>query len=134
MKTTYSTSLKHHGSVHASGIDHTVLVGLEVGRQSADSNSKQYNAPAVALVDPVLTDVPAGTNPASFTLTAARADTAGLYLQDQLTPLRKWKALVGVRADYYEVTQQSLLAPFSQLESLNRTVSPRALRTEAISA
>jgi len=111
--------------VHASGIDHMVLIGLEVGRQSADSNSKQYNAPAVALVDPVLTDVPAGTNPASFTFTAARADTAGLYLQDQLTLSEKWKALVGVRADYYEVTQQNLLAPFNQLESLNRTVSPR---------
>ena len=110
---------------HALGIDHTVLVGLEAGRQSADSNSKQYNAPAVALVDPVLTDVLAGANPASYTLAAARADTVGLYLQDQLSLSERWKALVGVRADYYEVAQQSLLTPFSQLESLNRTVSPR---------
>jgi len=107
------------------GIDHTVLAGLELGRQSAGSNSKQYNAPAVALVDPVLTDVTAGTNPASFTFTAARADTAGLYLQDQISLSETWKALVGVRADYYEVTQQNKLAPFNQLESLNRTVSPR---------
>ena len=111
--------------LRTAGIDHTVLAGLEVGRQSADSNSKQYNAPAVALVDPVLTDVPAGTNPASFTFTAARADSAGLYLQDQLSFSEAWKALVGVRADYYEVTQQNKLAPFNQLESLNRTVSPR---------
>lgn len=107
------------------GIDHTVLAGLEVGRQSADANSKQYNAPAVALVDPILTDVAAGTNPASFTFTAARADTAGLYLQDQISLSETWKALVGVRADYYEVAQQNKLAPFNQLESLNRTVSPR---------
>ncbi len=109
----------------ASGIDQVMLFGLEVGRQGAGSNSKQFNAPAVALVDPVLTDVPVGTNPASFTFTAARADTAGLYLQDQLTFSEQWKALVGVRGDYYEVTQQNKLAPFNRLKSLNRTVSPR---------
>jgi len=109
----------------ASGIDQVILFGLEVGRQGAGSNSKQFNAPAVALVDPVLTDVPVGANPASFTFTAARADTAGLYLQDQLTFSEQWKALVGVRGDYYEVTQQNKLAPFNRLKSLNRTVSPR---------
>jgi catecholate siderophore receptor len=107
------------------GIGHMVLLGLEVGRQSADSNSKQYNAPAVALIDPVLTDVLPGTAPASYTVTAVRADTAGLYLQDQLTLAEHWKALLGIRGDYYEVLQQNKLAPLNQIESLNHTVSPR---------
>ena len=109
----------------AASIDHNILLGLEIGRQSADSNSKQFNAPAVALIDPVLTDVAAGTAPASVTATAARADTAGLYLQDQITFSQQWKALAGIRADYYEVSQQNKVAPFNQLESLNRTISPR---------
>jgi catecholate siderophore receptor len=108
------------------GIEHSVLLGLEVGRQSADSNSKQYNAPAVALIDPVLTDVLPGTAPASHTATAVRADTAGLYLQDQLTLAEHWKALIGIRGDYFEVLQQSKLAPLNQVESLNHAVSPRA--------
>ena len=107
------------------GIAHTILLGLEVGRQSTDSHSKQFNAPAVALIDPVLTDVLSGTASASYTATAARADTAGLYLQDQVALAERWKALVGIRADYYEVLQQNKLAPFNQIESLNRTVSPR---------
>jgi catecholate siderophore receptor len=109
----------------SAGMDHNVLLGLEVGRQSADSNSKQLNAPAVALVDPVLTYVTAGTAPASVTAAAARADTAGLYLQDRITISRHWKALAGIRADYYEVSQQNKVSPFNQIESLNRTVSPR---------
>lgn len=109
----------------AASIDHNILLGLEIGRQSADSNSKQFNAPAVALIDPVLTDVAAGTAPASVTATAARADTAGLYLQDQITFSQQWKALAGIRADYYEVSQQNKVAPFNQLKSLNRTISPR---------
>ncbi len=107
------------------GIAHTVLLGLEVGRQSADSNSKQYNAPAVALIDPVLTDVLAGTAPDSYTATAVRADTAGLYLQDQLSLDEHWKALIGIRGDYYEVLQQNKLAPLNQIENLAHTVSPR---------
>jgi len=109
----------------AAGVDHCFLVGLEVGRQSAGGNTAQYNAPAVALVDPVLTDVPAGTAPASLSSTAARADTAGLYLQDQLTFSQHWKALAGVRLDYYEVSQQNRLAPFNQIGSLSHTISPR---------
>lgn len=106
-------------------VSHLVLAGLEVGRQGADSNSTQYNALAVALVDPVLSDVPAGTQPASVTVTAAWADTAGIYLQDQVSFSQQWKALVGVRGDYYRVSQQSRLAPFARIGSLSRTLSPR---------
>jgi catecholate siderophore receptor len=106
-------------------MDHSFLFGLEVGRQSADAYSAQYNAPAVALVDPVLSDVFAGSAPASLTSTAVRADTAGLYLQDQLTFSPQWKAIAGVRLDYYEVSQQNRLTPFNQIASLDREISPR---------
>jgi catecholate siderophore receptor len=109
----------------SAGMGQNVLVGLEVGRQSADSDSTQFNAPAVALIDPVLTDVAEGTAPASLTATAARADTAGLYLQDQITFSQQWKALAGVRADYFGVSQQDKVSPFNQIESINRTISPR---------
>lgn len=102
-----------------------LLVGFEAGRQSADSNSKQYNAPAVALVRPVLTDVAPNAPAASATLTAARADTAGLYFQDQLVFAGQWRALVGLRADYYQVSQQNRLPPYNQIKTQVRTVSPR---------
>jgi catecholate siderophore receptor len=111
--------------VSAAGIDNTVLAGLEIGRQTASAQSAQYNAPAVALVDPVLTDVIPGTAPASRSSTIVRADTAGLYLQDQVAFSQQWKALAGVRLDYFEVGQQNRLAPFSQIGSVSHTASPR---------
>jgi catecholate siderophore receptor len=107
------------------GADHRILAGLEIGRQSADASSTQTNAPPVALVDPVLTGLAPGTAPASATSTAVRADTVGLYLQDQLTFSRQWKALAGVRLDYFGVGQQNRLAPSNQIGSFDRTTSPR---------
>ena len=112
-------------TVGTHALTQTLLVGFEAGRQSADSNSKQYNAPAVSLVDPVLTDVTPNTPAASSTYSAARADTAGLYLQDQLVFPGGWKALVGLRADYYEVAQQNKLPPYGAIKTLIRTSSPR---------
>jgi catecholate siderophore receptor len=108
------------------GIRHAILAGLELGRQSAAADSLQFNAPAVALIDPALTDVAAGAAPASATANEARADTAGLYLQDQLSLSASWKALVCVRADYYEVAQANRLSPFGTITSLDRALSPRA--------
>jgi len=107
------------------GIEHSLLVGLEIGRQTAGSNSTQFNAPAVALIDPVLTAVAPGASPASVTATSDRADTAGFYAQDQLTLSERWKALVGFRADYYEITQQNKLPPYTTISSLNRALSSR---------
>jgi catecholate siderophore receptor len=109
----------------AAGIDNTVLAGLEIGRQSASAQSIQYNAPSVALTDPVLTDVIPGTAPASVSSTMVRADTAGLYLQDQVAFSARWKALAGVRLDYFEVGLQNRLAPFNEIGSLSHTASPR---------
>jgi catecholate siderophore receptor len=110
----------------ALGIRHAILAGLELGRQGAGADSAQFSAPAVALVDPVLTNVAAGAAPASVTANEARADTAGLYLQDQLALASRWRALVGVRADYYAVAQVNRLAPFNTITSLDRALSPRA--------
>lgn len=111
---------------NAGGVDQAVLVGVEVARQTAGTNSSQFAEAPVALVDPVLTDRPSGEAPSSRTVTDANAATAGLYLQDQLTFSSRWKALVGVRMDYFSVVQDSLLAPYPRLSNLSRAASPRA--------
>lgn len=110
----------------AGGIAQEVLVGAEAARQTAGTKASQFAESPVALVDPVLTDRPAGEAPSSQTATEAGAGTAGLYAQDQLTFSRQWKALVGVRMDYFSVEQDSLLAPFPRLNNLSRSASPRA--------
>jgi len=117
--------LETSGVFVAAGMEQHILAGVELGRQSAAVHSAQSNAPSVALIDPVLTGVPAGTAPASVTASEVRADTAGIYLQDQLTFSAQWKALGGVRLDNYSVSQRNLLAPFNLLEGSSRALSPR---------
>jgi len=113
-------------STDAAGVAQKILFGIEVAHQTAGVNSAQYADPSVALVDPVLTDRPTGEAPSSRTFNAIAASTAGLYLQDQLTFSEHWKALVGLRLDYFSVEQDGRLAPFADLGNLNRTASPRA--------
>jgi catecholate siderophore receptor len=107
-------------------VSQEVLVGLEVARQTAGVRSAQFNEAPVALVDPVLTDRPPAEAPSSLTSNDVAAGTAGLYFQDQLSFSSQWKALVGMRLDYFSVDQQGLLAPYPNLHNLNRTASPRA--------
>jgi len=109
----------------AGGVTQKILVGLEVARQTAVSNSRQFAEAPVALVDPVLTDRPAGEAPSSHTWNAISSDTAGLYLQDQINFTAQLKALLGVRFDYFSVEQDSQLPPTIDLYNLNRTASPR---------
>src|SRR5208283_1217929 len=111
-------------SASAPGLAQKVLFGLEVARQTAGVNSAQYADPSVPLVDPMLTDRPAGEAPSSRTFNAIAAATAGIYLQDQLTFSEHWKALVGLRLDYFSVEQDGRLAPYKDLGNLNRAASP----------
>lgn len=110
----------------AGALNQKILLGLEVARQTAGSNSEQFAEAPVVLVDPVLIGTPSGEAPSSHTWSAVSSDTAGLYLQDQISFSALLKALVGVRFDYFSVEQNSLLPPTTDLYNLNRTASPRA--------
>jgi catecholate siderophore receptor len=113
-------------TIDAGGVTQKILLGLEVARQTAGTNSRQFAEAPVALVDPVLTDRPAGEAPSSHTWSAISSATAGLYLQDQIDISTQLKALIGVRFDYFSVEQDSLLPPTTDLSNLSRTASPRA--------
>jgi catecholate siderophore receptor len=113
-------------STDAGGVAQKVLIGIEVARQTAGTRSAQFAEAPVALVDPVPAGRPAGEAPSSFTATGVSAATAGLYAQDQITFFSQWKALAGIRVDYFSVEQDSLLAPFPRLANVSRAASPRA--------
>jgi catecholate siderophore receptor len=110
----------------AASFSQRILLGLEVARQTAGVNSEQFAEAPVALVDPVLIATPSGAAPSSHTHSAVSSDTAGLYLQDQIDLSSHFKALLGVRFDYFSVEQDNLLPPTTDLYNLNRTASPRA--------
>ncbi len=96
-------------------IEHRLLVGGTVGRDSLDANRKQFvNGAATGVlsrpgpgslnidlynpmygVSPLHAALPAGTIQRRFT----QATVAGLYLTDFITFTPKWKATVGLRYD-----------------------------------
>lgn len=109
----------------AAGVAHRVLLGTELARQTANTNSLQYADAPVSLVDPVLTRRPADEAPSSHTFNAVAASTCGIYLQDQVTLAAQWKLLVGARADYFSVDQNGRIAPYTALSNTSRKASPR---------
>lgn len=118
--------LELHHDAEWGRIRNHFLVGTELGAQTANANTTQYADPSVALIDPFLADVPPGEAPSSQTLTAVRAATAGIYVQDQIDLFTQWKALIGLRGDDFDVVQDSALAPYARLQNDSRSLSPRA--------
>jgi catecholate siderophore receptor len=94
---------------NAGGLEHTLLAGLELGRQ--DSTNKRNTGFFGPLANQTLATVPA-TNPfavaTSFRQNAndannnVKADIAGLYLQDQIAISKELKLLAGLRYDYFK--------------------------------
>ena len=108
---------------------HTLLAGLELGRQVTD-NFRQtgYFAPGTNVV-PV--DQPNVRVPVGFSQSATDADnhgiarTAALYVQDQIDISPRWQAILGVRYDDFRVDLRNHRN--GQLfRSTDAMVSPRA--------
>ena len=94
------------------GISHTVLGGLELASEKLDRRNYILDA------NPVLSGTQAPTSTTSFlspdpytTLSYTKtpnldsiseADTAALYVQEQLQLSRQWKALIGLRYERYD--------------------------------
>jgi catecholate siderophore receptor len=101
----------------AGGMKHTLLAGLELGRERLDRFNYTLDAnPALAGVQtptsatPLLDPDPSTT--LSYTKTPnvgarAEADTTALYVQDQVDLSRTWKALGGLRWERYAAEAQT---------------------------
>ena len=103
-------------------IKHTVLGGLELGRERLDRQNNRLDAsPALAgvqapsVISPLLDPNP--NDPLSYTknpnqIAQAEGDTIAVYAQDQIQFTEQWKALVGMRYEHYKAKAQTIgLAP-----------------------
>ncbi|MBK5915400.1 TonB-dependent receptor [Rhodocyclus purpureus] len=87
----------------AGGLEHTLLTGIEIGRQENDSyrNDGRFNGNKTTSV--------AASSPyanASWTLSAHSRSTADLfaaYVQDQIALNKQWKVTAGLRYDSFRV-------------------------------
>ena len=110
------------------GTRHTVLYGVEIARQVKDADTIQSR---VVAVTPILAPVLPTLSNANFTALSAKSastfDTRGVYVQDFIELGAGFKALLGVRHDWFaQKTQLIIPARATPLERTDRKWSPRA--------
>jgi len=116
------------------GMEHTLLMGLELGRQ--DSTNKRNTGFFGSTGAAIGATVPA-SNPFA-TATAFRpngtdadnnvkADVVGVYAQDQLSLTKEWKLIAGVRYDVFKVDfdDRRTTTPATDLSRTDQEWSPR---------
>lgn len=93
----------HHSGVvanlRAARLEHRLLTGVELGRQTRESWRFNSTASPVDLFAPVLTPAVYSAVPANANRFAG--STVGFYVQDQVSIARRWKLLAGVRRDRF---------------------------------
>jgi len=113
------------------GIEHTLLAGVEIGRQ--DSTNKRntgffgaatgITVPAGAPIATATRFVPNNTDADNN----VKSEVAAVYLQDQVALSKQWKLIVGLRYDYFKVDfdDRRTLTPAIDLARADQGWSPR---------
>jgi len=112
-------------------IKHTLLGGVELGRQWTDNfrNTGYFNNSATSLLVPY--DNPLITTPVTFRQSATDADNhldttvAAVYVQDQIDFSKQWQAIAGLRFDAFGLDYHNN-RDGSSLSRDDHLVSPRA--------
>lgn len=122
----WSNQLELTHLTNLGGMKHTLLYGFEIARQS--KRQLLYSRSAIATVDlfePVLPVVPVDLGGTPSTNNEGRFRNSGLYVQDLIDFGSGFKALLGVRHDWFEQrTIQRLALP--NLARKDSEWSPRA--------
>jgi catecholate siderophore receptor len=96
-------------AVATAGVRHTLLAGVEVGRQATDNfrNTGYFANQATSLTVPFAS--PTVSAPVTFRQSATDADNhvvanvSAVYAQDQVTLSRQWQAIAGVRYERFDL-------------------------------
>ena len=112
------------------GLRHEVLFGMEVGQQQRRSQSIQTGIfTTVNIFNPGIVVIPPVTAAVLNADAAIPAQTLqnilGLYVQDQISVAKDWKALVGVRFDQFKQSTR-FDRKLATLERTDNSFSPRA--------
>ncbi|MBF8720927.1 TonB-dependent receptor [Pseudomonas guariconensis] len=113
------------GRVQTYGLEHTLLVGLEIGEQRRNSllHSGGSSVPSVPLSGATRAHQHNGAMKVSSD-NHTEVQSAGLYLQDQIRLNDQWQLLAGVRFDRFEVQTTSKLKNLTEKQESTST-SPR---------
>lgn len=112
------------GHVETFGLEHTLLVGLEMGEQRRNSLLHQgVGVPSVPLQGSTASQQHNGTMRV-FSDNHTDVESTGIYLQDQIRLNDQWQLLAGVRFDQFEVDTTNKLRGISEKQKDN-SFSPR---------
>ncbi|MEW9680476.1 TonB-dependent receptor [Pseudomonas sp. TE50-2] len=112
------------GHVETFGLEHTLLVGLEMGEQRRNSLLSQgVGVPSVPLQGATVSQQHNGTMRVSSN-NHTDVESRGIYLQDQIRLNDQWQLLAGVRFDQFEVDTTNKLRNISEKQKDN-SFSPR---------
>ena len=115
-------------------IDHTILLGAELGRQETTNLRNEGRFPTTTLANPerlrVTTANPLSFAPVQFTRASQNndgvADIAALYIQDQIDVTDQLKLVAGLRYDRFELDFRNNLGAGARFERSDDLWSPRA--------
>ena len=117
-------NLEAEGRVDTWGLEHTLLIGLELGEQRRNSLLRNgSNVPSVNAFNPNPAVQHTGRMNISSN-THTDGSSRGLYLQDQIRLNDEWQILAGVRLDRFEVDTTSKVSGRSEKQDSTGT-SPR---------
>ena len=108
-------------------IQHTVLAGIEFGRQESDNTrSANFDALPTVNVNTNTTTTSTGLIPTGLqTDNSVEAGIAALYLQDQVRLNDQWQIVAGVRFDRFDLDFDDQRAANADFSREDETVSPR---------
>jgi catecholate siderophore receptor len=118
-------------SASTGAIRHTLLAGVELGRQLTDNfrNTGYFNGSAAAIN--VSYDAPAISTPATFRQSATdannhlRTNLGAVYLQDQVELSRFVQLVGGIRFDHFDLQYHNNRTD-DKLRRIDNVISPRA--------
>ena len=98
--TIYELQTNLLGSFTTGSIQHNLLVGIDLLRDTFDTITRTGDAPSINIFDPVYGFSPPARDELSGIFTfETKTDSLGIYLQDQITLLDNLKLLLGGRFD-----------------------------------
>ena len=114
---------------HLGGIDQTLLVGFEVGRQKS-RNLRENGAFAggdnrVPLSDPTVDAVVTYAHAGSDANNRTRASVAAIYVQDQIRFSPMFEVVAGLRFDSFELKVDDLRIADADFSRTDQLLSPR---------
>lgn len=120
----YRLSTNVIGRFATGAIQHQLLFGIDLGRQTGDSSGLEREIAPLDLFNPIYGQLPGAIIPGSEYDTYSTTDELGILLQDQVAIADNLKLLVSGRFDLFSQTNENIIANTETSQS-GSAFSPR---------